>query len=86
MYKLHITLDIGDLSLPGDDSIGIAIGRAKTYLEDMHLVIDGVNRYDGIPVSVSLVRDGDRSGANLLSKSEDGGHYKHHKVPIIEII
>lgn len=69
-HKLVLTLEIEDAA---DDAA--AVVRALNDLRNIEPRL-------GEGWAVALTRDGDRSGANLLAKSEDGRHYKHHKVAI----
>ena len=73
-HKLTITFDLGD-----DES------KARLEAKDIvaFYALHGPSSA-ALAALVSLTRDGDRSGANLLAKA-NGAHYKHHKVPFTEI-
>jgi hypothetical protein len=78
IYKINISI-----SVEWND-IDSAIAAAKLVLQDS---LEGLTRY-GTKPEVSLTREGDRSGANLLSPLPLTGltqHYRHHKVSINDI-
>ncbi len=71
-FKLNITYEFEDA-----DTIEEAEAFAKILILEQHI------HGSCIPV-VSLIRDGDRSAANLLFKTADGLHYRNQKVAITE--
>lgn len=70
-FKLNITytLDV--------DSQEEAEAFARILLLEQHI-------HGSCIPEVSMIRDGDRSGANVLFKTPDGTHYRHQKVKITE--
>jgi hypothetical protein len=72
-YKLNITFDFNI----ENDSNGVALLASNGILSMIK------SSFGDAPL-VSLVIEGDRSGANYLAPINDR-HYKHGKVPLSEI-
>lgn len=74
-YKLNITYEIDGSNLINEDEGINASHIAHIILLEQHT--------HGFPIQVSLTREGDRSGANLLAPINDR-HYKHTKISLDE--
>lgn len=78
-YKLTITYEFDGTNLIGED-------ENKTALDFAHILLLEQHIHGSCVPQVALLRDGDRSGANLLSPIVNSNHYKHGKITLDEYI